>query len=87
MLIRSLRCPRPQAGASARRGVILDPRQRSVDAFGGGRLGHEREGAARQACWRSSSSVMICTGMCRVSGFLLEWLGTVSEHVGQEDVE
>ena len=29
------------------------------------------------ACWRSSSSVMICTGMWRVSGFCLSWLSTV----------
>ena len=40
------------------------------------------------ACWRSSSSVMICTGMWRVSGFCLSWLSTVQpEHVGQEHVE
>ena len=28
-------------------------------------------------CWRSSSSVMICTGICRVSGFCLSWLSTL----------
>ena len=28
-------------------------------------------------CWRSSSSVTICTGMCRVAGFCLSWLSTV----------
>src|SRR5580693_1263584 len=28
-------------------------------------------------CWRSSSSVTICTGICRVSGFCLSWLSTV----------
>jgi hypothetical protein len=27
-------------------------------------------------CWRSSSSVTICTGICRVSGFCLSWLST-----------
>ena len=30
-----------------------------------------------RACWRSSSSVTICTGMCRVAGFCLSWLSTV----------
>ena len=33
---------------AARRGIFLDPRQRRVHAFGGRRLGDEREGAARQ---------------------------------------
>src|SRR5665213_4518175 len=37
-----------------------------------------KENAPRaSACWRSSSSVMICTGMCRVSGLCLSWLSTV----------
>src|ERR1700743_2644033 len=37
-----------------------------------------KENAPRaSACWRSSSSVMICTGMWRVSGLCLSWLSTV----------
>ena len=28
-------------------------------------------------CWRSSSIVTICTGMCRVFGFCFSWLSTV----------
>ena len=37
-----------QQPLAARRGVFLDARERRVDAFGRGRLGDEREGAARQ---------------------------------------
>ena len=37
-----------------------------------------KENAPRaSACWRSSSSVMIWTGMCRVSGLCFNWLSTV----------
>ncbi len=37
-----------------------------------------KENAPRASpCWRSSSKVMICTGICRVSGFCLSWLSTV----------
>ena len=37
-----------------------------------------KENAPRaRPCWRSSSRVMICTGICRVSGFCLSWLSTV----------
>ena len=36
-----------------------------------------KENAPRaNPCWRSSSSVMIWTGMCRVSGFCFNWLST-----------
>ena len=39
-------------------------------------------------CWRSSSRVTICTGMCRVAGSCFSWLSTCpAEHVGQENVE
>src|SRR6476659_6119429 len=41
-----------------------------------GLVTNEKAPRAR-ACWRSSSSVMICTGMWRVSGFCLSWLSTV----------
>ena len=37
-----------QQTLAARRGVFLDARQRRVDALGGGRLGDEGEGAARE---------------------------------------
>jgi len=37
-----------------------------------------KENAPRaKACWLSSSSVMIWTGMCRVRGLCLSWLSTV----------
>ena len=37
-----------------------------------------KENAPRaSACWRSSSSVMTCTGMWRVRGLCLSWLSTV----------
>ena len=39
-------------------------------------------------CWRSSSSVTICTGMCRVAGSRFRWLKhRPAQHVRQEHVE
>ena len=47
------------------------------------------ENAPRSSpCWRSSSTVTICTGMCRVSRIVLQLVQhRPAEHVGQEDVE
>ena len=61
----------------ARRRVFLDPRQRRLEPFGRRRLGDEANAPRARPCWRSSSSVTICTGMCRVAGSCLSWLSTV----------
>jgi hypothetical protein len=46
-----------------RLGEFLQPEQRGFNPFGGRRLGQISEGAMASPCWRSSSQVMICTGM------------------------
>ena len=40
-------------------------------------LGTKEKAPRARPCWRSSSRVTICTGMCRVFGFCLSWLSTV----------
>ena len=58
--------------------VFLDPRRapRRGPRVVVGLVTKENAPRARP-CWRSSSRVTICTGMCRVSGFCLSWLSTV----------
>ena len=73
---------------AARLGVLLDPRDRGLDALGGGRLGDERERAARQ---RMLAVLVERDDLHRdVAGerILLELAQhRPAEHVGQEHVE
>ena len=67
-----------QQPLAARLRVVLDLRQRRRRRLRVvvGLVTKEKAPRARP-CWRSSSSVTICTGMWRVSGFCLSWLSTV----------
>ena len=78
-----------QQALAPRLGVFLDARQAPLRAPSVVVGLVTNENAPRASpCWRSSSSVTICTGICRVSGFCLSWLSTrPAQHVGQEHVE
>ena len=72
------RCPRRRAaacGAAARR--LLMRSSAALQAFGRRRLVTNENAPRARPCCRSSSSVTICTGMCRVCGSCLSWLSTV----------
>ena len=60
-----------------RHGEILDARQCLAQAFDRGRLGNERERAAREAVLPVLVQRDICTGIWRVSGSCFSWLNTV----------
>ena len=83
-------CPRRPGGACGRGlAYSLIRVERRLDALAVVVGLVTKEKAPRASpCWRSSSRVMICTGIWRVSGFCFSWLSTrPAEHVRQEDVE
>ena len=67
-----------QQALAARRGEFLDARRAPLRGppVVVGLVTNEKAPRARP-CWRSSSSVTICTGMCRVAGSCFSWLSTV----------
>ena len=67
-----------QQALAARLGEVLDPRQARLPGprCVVGLVTKEKAPRARP-CWRSSSSVTICTGMWRVAGSCFSWLSTV----------
>ena len=69
-------------------GILLDAGQSRSKPFGVvGLVTKENAPRARPWC-RSSSSVSICTGMCRVVGILLQMIEhRPAQHVGQEYVQ
>src|SRR2546429_2093312 len=57
--------------------VVLDPGQRGLEVLRRAWLVDKGEAPRASPCWRSSSSVTTCTGMCRVAGSCFSWLSTV----------
>ena len=66
-----------QQAFAARRGIFLDSRQAASSPSGVVGLVTKEKAPRAKPCCRSSSSVSICTGMCRVAGSCFRWFSTV----------